>query len=331
MLCIKCHDDKLETEFRKGRKQCKECENKRSREYYKENRVQLLEKVRKPPKVTPTTCTTCNVILNDNNKREGRFRCCDCENKRRREEYYDKIKDKINEDRRTKYIKKRPPKTPTKICKDCKIELPNDQFRVHRRVSLRVCRKCENSRTIEYYRNNPNKRREYHTKNKDKLNDYRKQKYQTDYSFRFVSLLRKRVNSCVRGKKQGLHTLDILGCSRIIFLIWIDSNFYGDISWLNYGTYWHIDHIKPCASFNFLQESHIKECFHWSNMRPCLATENLIKSNRIDSELIDTFKKNAIIFMDTILNHETLITTLKEKFLRGSRLAAEPDSNNIRE
>lgn len=320
MLCIKCHDDKLETDFRKGRKQCKECENKRSREYYKENRVQLLEKVRKPPKVKPTTCTNCNVILNDSNHREGRFRCSDCENRRKREEYYGKVKDKLNEDRRNKYIKKRPPKTSTRICKDCKIELPNDKFRVHRRVRLRVCRKCENVRKLEYNKNN-----------RKKIREYNNNKYRTNYSYRFVSLLRKRLSCCVGSKKGGLHTLDVLGCSRSIFLIWMDSNFYDDISWSNYGSYWHIDHIKPCASFDFLQQSHIKECFHWSNMRPCLALENVTKKDKIDSELIDTYKKNAIIFMDTILNHETLITTLKEKFLRGSRLIAEPDSNNIRD
>lgn len=316
MLCIKCNNDKVEADFRKGRNQCKECEKERCKEYYKQNREKLLEKLRKPPKVKPTTCTTCNVVLNDSNCREGRFRCGDCENKRKREEYYGKVKDKLNEERRAKYIKKRPPKTPTKICKDCKIELPNDKFRRY----TGICRKCESIKTVEYYKKYPEKRQEYENK-----------KYRTDYSYRFASLLRSRLRCCVGSKKGGLHTLDVLGCSRSIFLIWMDSNFYDDISWSNYGSYWHIDHIKPCASFDFLKQSHIKECFHWSNMRPCLAIENVTKKDIIDSELIDTYKKNAIMFMDTILNHETLITTLKEKFLRGSRLIAEPDSNNIRE
>jgi hypothetical protein len=123
----------------------------------------------------------------------------------------------------------------------------------------------------------------------------------------------------------------MLGCDITFLILWFQSNFDDNMNWANHGVYWHVDHITPCASFNFLNQDDINSCFHWSNLRPCIANDNLKKSSNIDIEIITEYMNRAVIFKNVMSNHETLITTLKEKFLRGSRLMAEPDSNNIRE
>ena len=43
----------------------------------------------------------------------------------------------------------------------------------------------------------------------------------------------------------------------------------------NYGE-WHIDHVKPCSSFDLTNEQEIYECFNWKNIRPCWKKLNLI-------------------------------------------------------
>ena len=53
----------------------------------------------------------------------------------------------------------------------------------------------------------------------------------------------------------------------------------------NYGSVWHIDHVIPCASFNFLNEKEMKKCFNWINLRPMYASENISKGNKIDERL----------------------------------------------
>ena len=43
----------------------------------------------------------------------------------------------------------------------------------------------------------------------------------------------------------------------------------------------NIDHVKPCNSFNLENESEVKECFCWKNLRPYLANKNLEKSDKL--------------------------------------------------
>ena len=54
------------------------------------------------------------------------------------------------------------------------------------------------------------------------------------------------------------------------------------ISWENQGE-WHIDHIKPCASFDLDLEEERDKCFHYTNLQPMWARDNIIKSNKYDA------------------------------------------------
>jgi putative phage-type endonuclease len=62
----------------------------------------------------------------------------------------------------------------------------------------------------------------------------------------------------------------------------LETKFKEGMTWENHGE-WHIDHIKPCASFNLLDDYEQKKCFHYKNLQPLWATENLRKG---DKELI---------------------------------------------
>ena len=47
----------------------------------------------------------------------------------------------------------------------------------------------------------------------------------------------------------------------------------------NYGTIWHIDHIKPCASFDLTDVNQQMECFNYKNLQPLWAKDNLAKGS----------------------------------------------------
>ena len=47
----------------------------------------------------------------------------------------------------------------------------------------------------------------------------------------------------------------------------------------NHGPVWHIDHIRPCASFDLTDKAQAAACFHYSNLQPLFAEENLAKSD----------------------------------------------------
>lgn len=65
----------------------------------------------------------------------------------------------------------------------------------------------------------------------------------------------------------------------------------------NYGTYWHIDHVKPCSSFDLSCEEEINECFSWKNVQPLKGEENLAKSNIVCEKTINEHQKKVKQFL----------------------------------
>jgi hypothetical protein len=61
----------------------------------------------------------------------------------------------------------------------------------------------------------------------------------------------------------------------------LESQFLPGMSWSNHGK-WHIDHIRPQASFNFKspEDKEFKECWALSNLQPLWAIDNFKKGDR---------------------------------------------------
>jgi hypothetical protein len=69
-------------------------------------------------------------------------------------------------------------------------------------------------------------------------------------------------------------TLELLGCSLDQLRVHLESQFCHGMTWENHGPVWHIDHIRPCASFDLLDPVQQRACFHYTNLQPLLALEN---------------------------------------------------------
>jgi hypothetical protein len=76
-------------------------------------------------------------------------------------------------------------------------------------------------------------------------------------------------------------TKNMLGCSWSFFVSWIESKFNKKMTWQNYGQFWHIDHIQPLASFDLTNRDEVLKAWHYTNLRPLEAKENIMKSDRI--------------------------------------------------
>lgn len=73
----------------------------------------------------------------------------------------------------------------------------------------------------------------------------------------------------------------LLGCTIKELKLHLESQFQEGMTWENYGK-WHIDHIKPCAVFDLSRTEDQKECFHFSNLQPLWAMDNLRKNAKYE-------------------------------------------------
>lgn len=69
------------------------------------------------------------------------------------------------------------------------------------------------------------------------------------------------------------------------------------MTWDNYGKYWHIDHIYPCAHYDMDDKEQQYECFNWTNTFPLEGRENISKNDYIDLEYVEHCEKRYKLFM----------------------------------
>jgi hypothetical protein len=116
-------------------------------------------------------------------------------------------------------------------------------------------------------------------KNKHALSEKSKERYKTDISHRLRVTCRNRVQGAIKAKK-SIKTMDLVGCTGEQLKQHLETQFKDGMNWENQGSFWHIDHIMPCDSFDLTKKSHQKRCFHYTNLQPLEAVENLRKNNK---------------------------------------------------
>ena len=115
------------------------------------------------------------------------------------------------------------------------------------------------------------------------IRESNKKRRKNDPAFRMQCNMRRRYGDIMKTTKKGGSTSynEHLGCSTKEFNQHLESQFTRWMTWENYGTYWHLDHILPVASFDHEDEEQRKVCWHWTNFQPLEAKANMAKSDTI--------------------------------------------------
>lgn len=167
-----------------------------------------------------------------------------------------------------------------KVCTKCLKPKADSEFhnRKHSKDGLRYeCKACSREQNKAYELANPEKcalqaRTRFfrqHTQIYARINA----RFAANPLLRVVSGLRKRTAEVLRGERTQLK---YLGCSPEFLRFWLELQFQANMTWANYGQ-WHVDHKKPCARFDLGNEEQRMLCFHYSNLQPLWALENLRK------------------------------------------------------
>lgn len=144
---------------------------------------------------------------------------------------------------------------------------------------LKECTKCGKIKDLE----------EYGIRNYETYWSYRSHCKKCEYKYlkerrecklvRLVTNIRNRLYQAVNSKSNK--TMELVSCSPRFLGEWLEYQFNSQMNWDNYGSYWVVDHVKPCSSYNLEDEEEQRKCFHWTNLRPLSASENSSKYNKI--------------------------------------------------
>jgi len=241
--CTKCKQDKTAEDFCKNRALCKECR----KEYNKAYRKQNAEKIKERRKA----------YCEQNAEKI----------KERKKAYYEQNAEKINERKKAYHKQNRE-----------KIKEQRKAYYQQNREKVKA-----------YQKQNAEKIKAYRKQNRDKMRIYERNKHKTDINFKLRGNLRNRMRRVLNGKSKSKKTMDLIGCSANFLKKHLENQFQPGMSWNNYGNpngdhseCWHVDHIVPCASFDLSDPKQQQKCFHYTNLQPLWAKDNMSKAAKIN-------------------------------------------------
>lgn len=180
-----------------------------------------------------------------------------------------------------------------KFCKQCQTEKPVEEFdrRSDKPGYRSECKVCHRARSRKWKEKNPERARElsrksaaaFFKRNPERVRVSAKasviRRLATDPAYKVLHNLRRRIRQAIfRGDKSD-ETINLIGCSVDQLMGQIEIQFQEGMTWENYGE-WHIDHKRPCASFDLTDAAEQRECFSYKNLQPLWDIDNRRKSAR---------------------------------------------------
>lgn len=134
----------------------------------------------------------------------------------------------------------------------------------------------------EYYSKRYSQNQDYRKRNPDKIREYNREyskTYRKEPKNRIANNLRSRLRMLITRDQKSASMLELIGCSWDELKLHLESQFTTGMSWDNYGD-WHIDHRKACANFDLTLPEEQKKCFHYTNLSPMWAADNIRKGKK---------------------------------------------------
>lgn len=149
------------------------------------------------------------------------------------------------------------------------------------------CRQCKNDYHGKYYKNNKKVlleyNKNYYNANKEAIllliHVYQSKKYRDEIEFRIVKNLRNRLRIAVKNNQKVGSAVRDLGCSITEFKQYIESKFYDNMSWDNYGSIWELDHIRELHTFDLSAREQLLIAVHYTNLQPLTIEDHRKKTN----------------------------------------------------
>jgi hypothetical protein len=156
----------------------------------------------------------------------------------------------------------------------------NEHYRENRKRRYKEQRLVVLEKRKQYYQENKSKIKLRMQLTQDRRRSRDRARRKLDPAFRAKQNISRRLRKLLSQDKHE-STVKFLGCSVGCLKQWLSYQFEPGMTWDNYGE-WHIDHVRPCASFDLTDPEQQKQCFHWTNLQPLWAVDNLKKGVRFN-------------------------------------------------
>jgi len=148
------------------------------------------------------------------------------------------------------------------------------------------CKVCRSKYDKKWRQNNADYVLEYNKKyvkeNRKAISAQEKDRLRHDICFKLAKRLRSRLFSAVKTNQKTGSAIKDLGCGIKELKIHLEKQFEPGMTWDNHGLHgWHIDHIRPLASFDLTDIEQVRVACHYTNLQPLWAIDNLKKGNNV--------------------------------------------------
>jgi len=140
----------------------------------------------------------------------------------------------------------------------------------------------------QYRKNNPEKRKicqkQWVEDNPDYNNEYQKHRYKTDLKFNINNKMRKSISKSLKGNKGGRYWEDLVGYTLKDLIKRLKKTIPKGYDWNDFlDGKLHVDHIIPISAWNYDNPGQInfRRCWALSNLQLLPAKENILKSNKL--------------------------------------------------
>ena len=112
--------------------------------------------------------------------------------------------------------------------------------------------------------------------------EYKRNRRQTDDAFRLLTNCRNRLHHALKGKSKAAKAVELIGCTPDELLEHLERTMSPEVRALrDEGVEIVVDHIIPCAAFDFSIPEHQRVCFNYTNLQYLDAPTNLSKSDTL--------------------------------------------------
>lgn len=152
------------------------------------------------------------------------------------------------------------------VCKECEKEYAREYVGSHREE--------RSAYQKDFVTQNPQYIRSWKLKNREKIRKQERNRRATDANFKLKKNVSRAISHVM--KKGGETTFKYLPYTVQELKEHLEKQFDSHMTWENYGTYWHVDHIVPHSTFQYtlMKDESFQKCWGLSNLRPLEAKQN---------------------------------------------------------